>query len=161
MKLGYELPNYPLRAPACAGDLYDIIECDGTRNQERLPYTSSYQGATSYRWHDQALEFRWAKVPWRWSWGKPEDRYWNYVDEGEFQRKGPNASWGIVHRYSSNPVWPECLALCREVIDSRIVTGYFDFLAMRWVICEPDVEPLSTNSYNIFRARGGRLGTEP
>lgn len=153
-----QLPNYPLRPTSCPLDLYDIIECRRIQtlpHQSRASFRSSYQGESSYNYEDYTLRFRYAKVPWRWSWLKPDERYWNFDNEGLFQRE-INGAWGIINR-SGNPVTPECLDVCREEIDIQIVTGYFDQVAYQWVVCEPTHELLGTRSYEIKRAAEEQL----
>jgi len=146
------LPNYKIRNEferREGADLYDVIECRPMRQPGEpglLRFRSSYQGESSYMYDDYTLRFRYAKAPWRWDYLAPGKRYWNFANEGLFQRE-INGAWGILHRDCSNPVTPAVLEIARREIDIEIVTGYFDHEFYRWVICEPTDEPLSTISY--------------
>jgi len=138
--------------PGFPGSLTDHIVFNGSqppREQQHLQFISNYQGETDYeplRGHGEGrLTFRSAKVPWRWSWLKEGERYWNYDTEEAFQRS-VNGDWGILHQ-GNEPVDAATLDVFRAEKCALAVTGYFDHLQMRWLPCEPTTEKPSNQSF--------------
>ncbi len=107
-----------LTEPGIIGSLTEIIVSkprkEVARDRKRIRFISSYQGEVDYEMHGLAgrLHFRWAKVPWGWSWHQGR-RYWNFDSEEEFDRVGPNASWGILHN-GGKKVPAEVLEIFRD-----------------------------------------------
>ena len=152
------LPNYPTE-PGIVGDLTDLImdraENTTPNDARRIPWVSSYQGETDYQprsgpLRDRRLSFRYAKVPWRWSYQKPNERYWNYETEDRFQRE-VNGAWGIVHR-GANPLDAETLEWFRQEYVPLAVTGYLNFETGLWTVCAPTLQELCTESWRRWKA---------
>jgi hypothetical protein len=149
-----ELPKYAIE-PGIPGSITDLIQqrhFETPNARRRIRWTSSYQGATDYDsdiGKRRRLTFRYGKLPWRWSFQKPGEVYWNFASEEEFQHE-VNGSWGILHG-GSDPVDAETLLAFRELYLPEAVTGYFDHKLKRWVICEPTTQELSNESWKKWK----------
>lgn len=131
--------------------IIDRADCQIPNDARRIPWISSYQGETDYEvrfghLNGRRITFRWGKLPWRWSWLKPDQKYWNYDSEELFQREA-NGAWGILHCMCCNPVNVETLECFRELYVPLAVTGYFDHTTKNWVVCEPTKKELSTETW--------------
>lgn len=139
----------------CYDRLPDSPNAD--RNATPFRWRTSYQGETDYDYnafvgsrHIGRLHFRWQKVPWLWSW--EEKPSWNFKDEAEFERIGPNATHGLLLASAANPVPRHVLDLFRRYHCPVARTGYYDHLTKSYVIYDDAEVPEnwvtpSTDSY--------------
>ncbi len=147
------LPAYTTE-PGIPGDLTDLIvdrtpDCNTPNEARRIPWISSYQGEVDFQvgfghLNGRRISWRYAKVPWRWSFQREGERYWNFGTEEEFQSQ-VNGAWGIIH-CSANPIDAATLEEFRRY-HPLAVTGYYDHLTRSWVICEPTTQELGTESW--------------
>lgn len=99
---------------------------------QSIRWTSGYQGETEYEYRGRRLRFRWAKVPWRFSWAPAS--YWNYADRRSFELQH-NGNHGLL-TCGAEPVDPETLAVFRREYHSGAETGFFCHVRKRWVRCK-------------------------
>ena len=157
-----ELPHYP-KEPGFPGSFTDVIVRDRPyieREARRIQFISCYQCETDYhRLHGREgrFTFRFGKLPWRWSWLKEGEVYWNFKTEADFQRE-LNGAWGILHS-GTEAVDAETLAVFREECYSLAVTGWFNHGTKAWEICEPTTERQSHRSWVAQTAPPAGLAT--
>ncbi len=127
-------------------------------NDWELRWTCCYQGEVDYERRGIRLRFRWAKCPWRWSWEKAGQRYWNFATREAFEAEH-NGNHGMLTA-GSEPVDAETLELFRQRVHSGAVTGFFCHLRQRWVQCKPTARRPGERTWQIRRKReaGGAKG---
>lgn len=111
-----------------------------------LRFRSSYQGEATYHLPDgRELRFRWAKVPFRWSFMKPGERYWNFDTQEKFEAE-MNGNHGMV-TLGTEPVDSDALEAFRREQHAGVRTGFFCHLRHGWIACEPTALRLSQASW--------------
>ena len=149
--------------PSEPGWFYETIECrplDPAAPRPHswpLEWTCSYQGESDWSCRGNRLRFRSSKCPWRWSFHKEGERYWNYASREEFEAQH-NGNHGMVTR-GAEPVDQETLDLFRARVHGGAQTGFFCHLRRRWVRCKPTTRSPSHQSWlNCKKRRGAMTG---